>query len=180
MTDNSHFYSAYCIVDTVCHDDVIERFVQYRMMAKNLLNGEPVPYLLDFMKWKNLWITDIYPEIWADDENRCRRFTSHEGIRIDFRKISNTSVFAFLKDFQENDGVMVISGSYQDEENRRADSRKLRLYRYFFNELKGRLDFDIVESEGMNAFFIFKAGSSISHDIIKAQYETFRHGRDKN
>lgn len=169
----SRFYDSQIVVSTPCRSDV-SHWIQYRMTATDKISGNNEPYLLDFMKYNHLWITDIYPERWADDKDRMMKFTSHEGIMIDFRKISNTSIYLFLRDFHDKNEVMVISGSFQTNENRNNESRKLGLYRYFFTRLQEILDFRILEAPGMNAFFIIHPCSDIADDCIINEYKTFK------
>lgn len=169
----SKYYPCERIIDTKCNSEV-DHWIQYRMLAENSDNGEIVPYLLDFMRTGRLWITDIYPEMWANDSNKCHKFTSHEGIHINFQRISNTSVYVFLRDFVNTEEVMVISGSYQDNETQSFDSRKLKLYRYFFNKLKDDLQFEIIEAPGLNGFFICHPGVSMDFSSLFNEYKTFK------
>ena len=39
-----------------------------------------------------LWITDIYPEMWVNDDCKSTLFTSYESFRIDFQSISTYSI----------------------------------------------------------------------------------------
>lgn len=170
---DSKFYRCEKIIDTHCKS-VVSHWIQYRMWAVDKVSGNEEPYLLDFMKWGRLWITDIYPERWANEELRCKRFMSHEGMVIDFRKISNTSVYVFLRDFIDKDEAMVISGSFQDNEIGNVESRKLRMYRYFFNRLRDSLNFKMVESPGMNAFFILKPDCETDVTTYQEEYCRFK------
>lgn len=172
-SDLYKYYPCERIIDTKCNGEV-DHWIQYRMQAENTDNGEPVPYLLDFMRTGRLWVTDIYPEMWANDHDKCHRFTSHEGIHINFQRISNTSVYVFLRDFADMGEVMVISGSYQENETQSVDSRKLKLYRYFFNKLKNDLQFEIVEAPGLNGFFICHPGVSMDFLSLFNEYKTFK------
>lgn len=170
---DSKFYASERIIDMPCKSDV-SHWVQYRIMAIDKISGKEEPYLLDFMKWQHLWITDIYPERWADDELRCKRIMSHDGMEIDFRKISNTSVYLFLRDFHNKNEAMVISGSYQDNETTQTESRKLKMYRYFFTRLKETLDFRLIEIQGANAFFIVCPESTAFDDLFIEEYSNFK------
>lgn len=169
----TEFYDCERIIDTLCKSDV-SHWIQYRMMAIDKISGKEEPYLLDFMKWEHLWITDIYPERWANDRLRCKKIMSHEGMEINFRRISNTSVYVFLRDFQNHNEAMVISGSYQANETGQDESRKLLMYRYFFTRLKGSLDFRIVEISKANAFLILHADSTEYDDVLKDEYRRFK------
>lgn len=170
---DSKFYRSDKIIDIPCKSDV-SHWIQYRMWAVDKVSGKEEPYLLDFMKWGRLWITDIYPERWANDDLRCKKIISHEGIEIDFRKISNTSVYLFLRDFENVDEVMVISGSFQDNEIGGVESRKLRMYRYFFSRLRDSLSFRILEAPGMNAFFIHKPNCETDAVTYQEEYSRFK------
>lgn len=172
----TRFYESSIVIDTPCKDE-ISHWTQYRMMATDKISGKIIPYLLDFMKYGRLWITDIYPEIWANEKDRMTRFTSHEGIIIDFRKISNTSVYLFLRDFKNINEVMVISGSFQINENKDGESRKLGLYRYFFSRLRNILNFKIIEVPCMNAFFIIHPECNINDKEFINEYRIFRNRR---
>lgn len=155
----------------------IEKWIQYRITASDIQSDAPVPYLLDFMKIGSLWITDIYPEMWAEYSDRCRRLTSHENIHINFERISNTSVKVFLEDFPQDGSVMVISGSYQDDEEKEGDSRRLCMYRYFFNKLKKHLPIQIIEIPETNGFFISHADAFIDKLSLIQKYKEFRASR---
>lgn len=170
---DSKFYRSDKIIDTPCKSDV-SHWIQYRMWAVDKVSSNDEPYLLDFIKWGHLWITDIYPERWANDELRCKKFMSHEGMEINFKKISNTSVFLFLRDFTDADEAMVISGSFQDNETGSGESRKLRMYRYFFTRLLDTLDFRMLESPGMNAFFILKPDCKTDITTYQEEYCRFK------
>lgn len=172
----TNFYPYEKICEMDCKGQV-ERWIQYKIAARDLQSSDTIPYLLDFMKIGNLWITDIYPEMWAENSDRCKRLTSHENIHINFERISNTSVKVFLDDFPRDGSVMVISGSYQDEENKEGDSRRLRMYRYFFNRLKKHLPIQINEIQESNGFFISHAEASTDNKSLIQQYKEFRASR---
>lgn len=172
----TELYSYEKLKETECKGTP-EKWIQYRIDAQDLLSGKRISYLLDFMKVGALWITEIYPEMWVDASDRCRRLTSHEDIRINFERLSNTSVKVFLSDFPADGSVMVISGSYQEEEDKSRESRRLRMYRYFFNRLRSRLQFDVWEVAGGNAFFISHPDSNIELVPLITQYRDFKNSR---
>lgn len=170
------FYPYVKICEMDCKGQ-IEKWIQYSIAACDLQSGDMIPYLLDFMKIGGLWITDIYPEMWAEKSDRCKRLTSHENIHINFERISNTSVKVFLDDFPRDGSVMVISGSYQDDEDKEIDSRRLRIYRFFFNKLKQHLPIQIIEIPESNGFFISHADASTKNQSLIQQYKDFRASR---
>lgn len=169
----AEYYPYHRVEDKICTDNM-DHWIQYRVTAKEIDTKETVPYLLDFMRIGRLWITDIYPEMWAEDPNRCRRLTSHENIHINFQRISNTSVKIYLNEFPADGTVMIISGSYQQEENQTEDSRRLKLYRFFFNKLKTSENFEITEATGLNGFFISHAGLTIDKKGLIEEYNLFK------
>lgn len=169
----TQFYDSSVVRDMPCKG-VISHWTQYRMMAVDKISGTKVPYLVDYMKFGRLWITETYPEIWADRDDRTVRFISHEGYMMDFRRISDTSVYLFLRDFNDKNEVMVISGSFQLNENKNGESRKLGLYRYFFSRLGSSLNFRIAEAPGLNAFFIMHPDCTIDVEDFVSEYKIFK------
>ena len=55
------------IVETKCNSS-LDYWIHYQIHAENFNNGEFLPIFLDFMTTGRLWITDIYPEMWVNDD----------------------------------------------------------------------------------------------------------------
>lgn len=156
--------------------DRFEKLIQYTFAAPCINKEDEIQYLLNFYTVGRLLITDVFPAEWEEKRDRCKRFTSHEGNSVDFRKISLTSVWIFMQDFvpQNSDFIMVISGSYAPNEKPEGISRKLRLYHYFFERCATEMEYRIVGAGNFNAFFLVSLKCTVSDEEIVKEYINFR------
>lgn len=128
-----------------------------------------------------LYITDIFPAIWENEKDCFKRILSHEGNRVNMRRLSITCLLAFKEHFirQDIDSAMVISGSYGYGEDETAVSRKLRLYWAFFAPLLDDLSLRAVQISSLNAFVLIdKNNAKKDRDIIE-EYITFKKLQNK-
>lgn len=129
-----------------------------------------------------LYVTDIFPQMYENDNNCFKRFTSHEGLAVNMRRLSVTCVVIFVNHFiaQDPDSAMVISGSYAPGEPAEGMSRKLKLYRYFFMPLLDELDLRSVDMLDANAFILVSKGNCLSDDEIRQKYMEFKSVQKRN
>ncbi|MFV0419375.1 MAG: hypothetical protein ACK5KT_11675 [Dysgonomonas sp.] len=123
-----------------------------------------------------LYITDIFPAMWENDNDCFKRILSHEGNRVNMRRLSVTCLLAFKEHYirQDIDSAMVISGSYEYGENETAVSRKLRLYWAFFAPLLDLLSLRVVQISSLNAFVLIDKNSAKKDRDIVEEYITFK------
>lgn len=158
-------------------NSIINEIIQYIIKAECINTNKEIDYLFNLYKYNtNLYISDIFPRIWENDKNCFKRFTSHEGIVVNMRKISITSLYIFFHNIGKynKNACIVISGSYQVEEDKSQDSRKLKLYRYFFRPHLSALKLKLIEINNMNAFVLTNERCSISENTIINDYKAFK------
>lgn len=123
-----------------------------------------------------LYITDIFPAMWENDNDCFKRILSHEGNRVNMRRLSVTCLVAFKEQYisQHTDSAMVISGSYEYGEDETAVSRKLRLYWAFFAPLLDDLSLKAVQISRLNAFVLIDKNNAKKDRDIVEEYITFK------
>lgn len=139
--------------------------------------GYELKYLFRTYRFNSyLYITDIFPAMWENEKDCFKRILSHEGHRVNMRKLSVTCLVAFKEHYIKYDtnAAMVISGSYEYGENENQISRKLRLYWAFFQPLLDELSLRVVQIPELNAFVLIDEGSGIEAYRIKEDYQTFK------
>ena len=174
MESSSLLYYPYVKLSEENFKGNIDKVIQYSFDVDCNNADKSIMYVLDFMRYENLWITDVYPQMWIGRDDKCKRFTSHEGYTVDFKLISWTSVYIFIKEFFDENEVMVISGSYDSKEPQCGASRKLKLYKYFFTKMQQKLPFKMIDDFENNAFYILHNQSSIFGIDIKKEYKRFK------
>lgn len=158
-------------------DDPFPETVDYLITVPCLNREEKLTYIFRSYCFESyLYITDYFPSMYEDDDQKFRRFTSHEGFSVNMRQISITCLAIFVKHFINKDirKAMVISGSYQDNETPSGPSRKLNLYKYFFYPLLEEFQLRSVEMMEHNAFILTHRENPISDDDIMRCYLTFK------
>ncbi len=151
--------------------------VDYKITVPCLNREDTLIYIFrSYCYGSYLYITDYFPQLYENDSRRTSRFTSHEGYSINMRQLSVTCLAIFVEHFIKNDlrKAMVISGSYQDNENKCGPSRKLKLYQYFFYPLLTQLNLRSVEMMEYNAFILTCRENPISDNEIRQCYLAFR------
>lgn len=142
------------------------------------------PDILDYVfrsyqygEW--LYITDIFPKMYADDPKCFKRFTSHEKYFVNMRRLAVTCVYIFVKEFMTRQplSVMVISGSYEVGEKEEGPSRKLKLYQYFFRSILRELNLRAVDMLDKNAFMLVRDDSPLADSEIFSKYLEFKSNR---
>lgn len=139
--------------------------------------ADTLEYIYRLYKYEDhLFITDIFPRIFAGDSKCFQRFTSHEGYCVNMRKLAVTCLEIFVDEFisYDPDNIMVVSGSYEHGEPTDRPSRKLRLYWYFFSPLLDRLNLKTVDMTNRNAFLLLSKLSKLNEDEIKNSYIRFK------
>ena len=123
-----------------------------------------------------LYITDIFPKRFENDDRCFRRFTSREGFSVNMRRLSVTCLMIFVEHFIKKDvrNAMVVSGSYEDNEPPHGPSRKLKLYHYFFSPLLSSLQLRSVEMMEGNAFILVSQNNPLTDEEIKQTYLDFK------
>ena len=152
-------------------------FEQYVIDAWCTNRNEKIEYLLNLYRYGTyLYISDILPRLWENEPDCFTRFTSHEGYAVNMKKISITCLYIFFENVanRNNDAALVISGSYQAGEDKLKDSRKLKLYKYFFLPYLFELHLRLIGIEGMNAFVLIKKESALQNETIINDYKKFK------
>lgn len=167
----------YTLLKTVYDQPPFEVVTDYLMEVPCTNRDESLDYIYRLYRYGEwLYVTDIFPRMFEDD-NRCfKRFTSREGYSVDMRKLSVKCLRIFVKEFISSDilNVMVVSGSYADGEKESGESRKLRLYRYFFTPLLEELNLRLIDLSERNAFFLASKQSPLTDDEIINCYANFK------
>lgn len=158
-------------------DAPFEETIDYTLTVPCVNRDETLSYIFRSYRFgEYLYITDIFPKIFGND-NRCfRRFTSHEGFTVNMRRLSVTCLVIFVEHFMSEDvrRAMVISGSYEDNEPPHGPSRKLRLYNYFFSPLLDEFKLRSVEMIDENAFILVSRDNPLTDEEIKQNYLDFK------
>lgn len=152
--------------------------IDYRITVPCINIEKSLEYIYRLYKFGSyIYITDIFPEIFANDTKCFQRLTSHEGFSINMRKLSITCLKIFITEFINNNNVnnvMVISGSYEINETANGPSRKLRLYWYFFYPLFERYELIAINLFDKNAFLIYSKHSTLNSETIINDYLEFK------
>ena len=149
----------------------------YELDVDCIETGTELKYLFRTYKFSSyLYITDIFPAMWENEKDCFKRLLSHEGHRVNMRKLSVTCLIAFKEHYIKHaiDSAMVISGSYEYGEDVNQISRKLRLYWAFFQPLLEKLSLKVVQIPELNAFVLIDRNSGIESNHIKEDYQTFK------
>ena len=135
-----------------------------------------IEYIFRLYRFRNLYISDIFPAMYEGQSNCFKRFTSHEGYQINYQQLSVNCLNIFVSHYisQNPDNVLVVSGSYQEGEDTGAASRKLRLYWYMFRDAVAAHKLRTVKLFEQNAFFVLGGGSTLSDEQICGQYADFK------
>ena len=151
--------------------------IDYSLKVPCTNRSDMLDYIYRLYKFEDhLYITDIFPRMFADDSKCFQRFTSHEGYTINMKQLAIRCLEIFVKEFISKDvnHIMVVSGSYESGEATDKPSRKLRLYWYFFSPLLDKLNLTAVDMSERNAFLLL-SGQSIQKELdIKNCYIRFK------
>ncbi len=92
------------------------------------------------------------------------------------RRVSVTCLSIFVSQYIDEDknAVMVVSGSYGEEEDKSGPSRKLRLYGAFFEPLAEKLNLRVLHIPEMNAFMLMDRRADMPDEQIKNNYAEFK------
>ena len=167
----------YCFDKRTENDGLFREIIEYSLKVPCVNRTDILDYIYRLYRFEeHLYITDIFPLIFANDNKCFQKFTSHEGYRVNMRQLAVTCLEIFTNDFisKDKDDIMVISGSYESGETTDKPSRKLRLYWYFFRPLLDELDLDVVDMADVNAFMLFSKSSSHHKETIKDCYIRFK------
>jgi len=183
MTEISIFPYGY--LDTKLYPDPEALFSEirdYGLGVPCMDTGSELKYLFRTYRFNSyLYITDIFPAMWENEKDCFKRILSHEGHRVNMRRLSVTCLIAFKKHYISLDinSAMVISGSYEYGEDESQVSRKLRLYWAFFAPLLDSLSLRAVQIQDFNAFILIDKDSSIEDKRIIEDYRTFKKRQSK-
>lgn len=154
-----------------------EETIDYRLVVPCVNRDDTLLYIFRSYRFGEfMYITDVFPKMYENDERCFKRFVSREGFSINMKKLSVTCLAIFVEHFIKNNErrCMVISGSYEDNENPEGASRKLRLYNYFFKPLLEQLNLRSVDMFEENAFILVSKSSTLSNEEIRQEYLTFK------
>lgn len=154
-----------------------EETVDYSLTVPCVNRQETLAYIFRSYRFHDyLYITDIFPKLFENDDRCFRRFTSREGFAVNMRRLSITCLVIFVEHFMKDDPkrAMVVSGSYEDNESDKGVSRKLKLYYYFFTPLLEQLKLRSIEMFEENAFILISKDNSLSDVEIKQEYLNFK------
>lgn len=178
MTDISIFPYRYLKTQLYTEQDSLFREIKdYELDVPCLDTGQELKYLFRTYRFNSyLYITDIFPAMWENEKDCFKRILSHEGHRVNMRRLSVTCLVAFKEYYIKYDinSAMVISGSYEYGEDEKQVSRKLRLYWSFFEPLLDILSLRVIQIEELNAFVLTDKKSDIEPYRIKEDYQTFK------
>ena len=156
---------------------LFEEIIDYGLNVPCTNRADMLDYIYRLYRFEDhLYITDIFPRMFADDSKCFQRFTSHEGYTINMKQLAVTCLEIFVAEFisKNKDSIMVVSGSYEPGEATDKPSRKLRLYWYFFSPLLDRLDLKTVDMSDRNAFLLLSRQSALREEDIKKNYIRFK------
>ena len=149
----------------------------YKLVVPCIYREETLTYIFrSYSFGEFLYITDIFPQWYENDERCFKRFTSRDGFFVNMRKLSVTCLMIFVEHFLKKDvrNSMAISGSYEDNEKPEGASRKLKLYNYFFRPLLEQLDLRSVDIFEENAFILTHKNNILSDNNIRQEYLNFK------
>lgn len=176
MEENGNRFYSYSFKRKEFFGEKFDSLIQYTFEVPCTNKEESISYLLNFYRVNRLLITDVFPAMWEEKKDKCIRFTSHEGWNVNFRKISLTSAFIFMREFVAKNAqyVMVISGSYAPDEEKGGVSRKLNLYYYFFKESAHEMGYRIVGIWESNAFLLVPIDCESRDNELISEYLHFK------
>lgn len=167
----------YFFEKSVGGNGLFREIIDYSLEVPCVNRTDVIDYIYRLYRFEeHLYITDIFPRMFADDNKCFQRFTSHEGYSVNMKQLSLTCLEIFIDEIikKDIDNVMVVSGSYETGEDSTKPSRKLRLYRYFFLPLLDKLNLDVLDMAERNAFMLFSKASSQDRQDIKDCYIRFK------
>jgi hypothetical protein len=157
-----------------------KHLIQYVFQVNCLNKKCDLNYLLNLYEYKSyLYITDIFPAVWENDDECFHKLISMEGYTVNFRKIAITCLMIFHEKISPHNinAAMVISGSYVKGE--KPDpvlniSRKLKLYWNLFKPIAAELNYKFVEVLNYNAVILINRNCNITEEKIIADYIEFK------
>ena len=155
------------------NDGPFEEVIDYLLKVPCVNRPDILDYVFRLYRYsEHLFITDMFPMMYADDPKCFKRFTSHDGYSVNMRKLSVCCLRIFVNDFLHNDPehVMVVSGSYAPGEEEQGSSRKLRLYWYFFAPLLDELGLEAILLPTWNAFLLARTASVTDKTTLENTY----------
>ncbi|HBZ33820.1 MAG TPA: hypothetical protein DEO38_01835 [Bacteroidales bacterium] len=168
---------AYRHIRTTGPSGPFEQIIDYLIDVPLINASGSILYFLRLYRYSSfLYISDIFPQEYESDQRCFKRFTSHEGKAVDMWQLSVSGVRVFFETIAaaDNDAVFVVSGSYQDGEEEKGQSRKLRIYRFALRQLCAELNLRTVEMPEQNAFFLTTTDCRFSEQEIKQIYLNFK------
>ena len=176
----------YSFLHTTCETPPFDCVTDYLLKVPCTNRPDVLDYVYRLYCYdKLMYITDIFPKMFADDPRCFKRFTSREGYAVDMRKLSLSCLQIFVDEFIANDlsAVMVVSGSYEPGEDEQGPSRKLKLYWYFFKSHLDELHLRVIDLWHLNAFLLTSVDNPHEDSELSSIYSTFksvRHGSSTN
>ncbi len=167
----------YYLEQTTYNNHPFDKCIDYVLYVPCENRPDVLEYVFRSYKYGDwLYITDIFPRIFADDSNCFKRFTSHEGYLVNMRCLALTCLHIFVQEIMalEPLSVLVISGSYEIGEKEQGASRKLKVYRYLFRSVLHKFNLRVFEMLDSNAFMIVKENSPLTDAEIKTKYLEFK------
>ncbi len=161
---------------------LFSEIADYAVDAVDLGCGNTVPYTCRSYRYDGfLYITDIFPSAWDNDPLCFKRIISREGTPVNMRRVSVTCLVLFTEQYTSRDknAVMVVSGSYAPGEKEEGPSRKLKLYRAFFEPLIERLGLRILHSSTMNAFMLMDRRACVTDEQVENSYAEFKKRKEE-
>lgn len=154
-----------------------EEVIDYLLKVPCVNRDDILDYIFRLYRYgEHLYVTDMFPLLYENDDNCFKRFTSHDGFSVNMRRLSVCCLRIFAEHFIKNNknAVMVISGSYAPSEEEHGESRKLRLYWHFFEPLLEELNLKAVMMTEWNAFLLLSNNSELDETILKKTYIKFK------
>ncbi|MDD3875719.1 MAG: 4Fe-4S cluster-binding domain-containing protein [Bacteroidales bacterium] len=176
--DSMYSFYEYCFhKEENFSEGIFKKKIQFEIKARSLNTMEPINYLLNFYEFGvYMQITDIFPAAWENERNCFERLTSKEGVFVNMKKLSVTSLIIFIREFLplNQNAAMVISGSYEPLEDKKDISRKLKLYKKIFNSMLKNCKLKIIDVLELNAFIILSNESSTNEEKLIKDYYCFK------
>ena len=164
-------------------NSLFSEVIDYEIDAQCVQSSAIIPYLFrSYLFGKSLYITDIFPKMWENENDCFKRIISREGYAVNMRRLSVTCLYIFFHHHAERDAtaIMVVSGSYEPQEDEAQVSRKLRLYWAFFQPLFETLSIKAVKMFDLNAFALLRKDNPISEEQIINHYKLFKSQQKNN
>lgn len=167
----------YEYIKTTYNQQPFEEIVEYGLKIPCINKEGILDYIFKSYRYKEyLYITDIFPKMYENDNKCFQHIISREGYTVNMRKLSVSCLVIFVKHFigRVQDSAMVISGSYEIGEPTEGMSRKLKLYWYFFSPLFDTLGLRSVNMFDKNAFILVHKNNSHTDGDIRQEYMNFK------